>query len=287
MEEEGIVFKCNANVGVNLDAWELLEECDAMVLCGGATDPRDLEIPGRELKGIHFAMDYLTQQNRRVAGREISRSEEILAKNKNVIVIGGGDTGSDCVGTANRQGARSITQLELLPKPPDSRGEDNPWPQWPMILYTSSSHDEGCDRHWSILTKEYIGNEKGNIKALRIADIEWKIPKKGEKPTFVEVNDSEREIPCDLVLLAVGFKHPEHNGVINKLGIELTGSGNVKDRNYQTNLNKVFTAGDMRRGQSLVVWAISEGREAARKVDRFLMGETKLESKDSSFVRIS
>ncbi|MFC2126347.1 glutamate synthase subunit beta, partial [Bacteroidota bacterium] len=231
MEEEGIVFKCDAEIGGNIDAWELLEEIDALVLCGGSTDPMDLEIPGRDLNGIYFAMDFLTQQNKRVAGDRINRSEEIMATDKQVIVIGGGDTGSDCVGTSNRHGAKSITQLELLPKPPDARSENNPWPQWPMILQTSSSHEEGCERHWSMLTKELIGDEKGNVKALRLVDIEWNTPEKGGKPTFIEVKDSEREIPCDLVLLAVGFKHPEHDGVLNKLGIELNGSGNVNARN--------------------------------------------------------
>jgi len=286
MEEEGIVFKCNKEVGKNTDAREILEDSDAMVLCGGATDPRDLKIPGRELNGIHFAMDYLTQQNRRVKGKRFNQDEEIKATDKHIIVLGGGDTGSDCVGTANRHRAKSITQIELLPKPPESRAKDNQWPEWPMILRTSSSHEEGCERSWSILTKEFIGDKKGNVKALRLVDIAWKKSKKDDRYTFVEIEGSEREIPCDMAFLAVGFIHPEHDGVLSKLGIDLSDSGNVMDDHYKTNLDKVFTAGDMRRGQSLVVWAISEGREAACEVDRFLMGATSLESKNHSYTTV-
>jgi len=287
MEEEGIVFKTNAEVGKNVHGGDLLEEYDAIVLCGGATEPRSLPIPGSDLNGVHFAMDFLSQQNRRVAGEKFMRKDEILATDKHVIVIGGGDTGSDCVGTSNRHGARSVTQIELLAKPPLDRTEHNPWPQWPMILRTSSSHEEGCERHWSILTKEFIGDKKGNVKALNVVDIEWKVDQETKRPVFQEINGTERQLPCDLALLAIGFVHPEHDGVINQLGIGVDERGNVKDKNYQTNLEKVFSAGDMRRGQSLVVWAIAEGREAAISVDKYLMEDKSiLEARDQSFLRL-
>ena len=287
MEEEGIVFRTNAEVGKNVNAGDLLEEYDAIVLCGGSTEPRSLPIPGHDLKGIHFAMEFLSQQNKRVAGDKFMRKDEILATDKNVIVIGGGDTGSDCVGTSNRHGARSVTQIELLAKPPVERTETNPWPQWPMILRTSSSHEEGCDRHWSVLTKEFIGDKKGNVKALKIVEIKWEIDKETSKPVFREIPGTEKDIPCDLALLAIGFVHPEHGGVLGQLGIALDERGNVKDKNYQTNLEKVFSAGDMRRGQSLVVWAIAEGREAAIGADRYLMQEKSiLEARDHSFLMI-
>jgi glutamate synthase (NADPH) small chain len=270
-----------------VNAGDLLEEFDAIVLCGGSTQPRALPIPGHDLNGVHYAMDFLSQQNKRVAGDKFMRKDEILATDKHVVVIGGGDTGSDCVGTSNRHGARSVTQIELLSKPPLNRSEFNPWPQWPMILRTSSSHEEGCERHWSILTKEFIGDKKGNVKSLKVVDIKWEVDKETKKPYFQEIEGSEREIPCDLALLAVGFVHPEHDGVLNQLGIGLDDRGNVKDTNFQTNLDKVFSAGDMRRGQSLVVWAIAEGREAAISVDKFLMQEKSLlEARDQSFLKI-
>jgi glutamate synthase (NADPH) small chain len=282
MEEEGIVFRCNANVGVNVSITELLREFNAVVLAGGSTIPRDLQIPGRELKGVHYAMDFLTQQNKRVANRDVE-VENIFATNKNVVVIGGGDTGSDCVGTSNRQKATAVTQFELLPKPPEGRTDFMPWPQYPMTLKTTSSHEEGADRKWAIATKEFIGDAKGNLKALKIVDLEWQITEDGKPAKFVERKDSEREIPCELALLAMGFVHPQHEGVVQQLEIELDERGNVKatEKEYQTNIAKIFTAGDMRRGQSLVVWAISEGRECARKVDEFLMGVSLLETKDS------
>lgn len=287
MEEEGIVFKTNAEVGKNINAGDLLEEFDAIVLCGGATQPRELPIPGSDLNGVHFAMDYLSQQNKRIAGEKFMRKDEILATDKHVIVIGGGDTGSDCVGTSNRHGARSVTQIELLAKPPLNRKNHNPWPQWPMILRTSSSHEEGCERYWSMLTKEFIGDKKGNVKALKIVDIEWKVDKQTNRPSFKEIEGTERKLPCDLALLAIGFVHPEHDGVLSQLGIDLDHNGNVKDKNYQTNHNKIFSAGDMRRGQSLVVWAIAEGREAAISVDLYLMKEKSiLEARDRSFLRV-
>jgi glutamate synthase (NADPH) small chain len=285
MEAEGIRFKTNSNVGVNVDPQNLLANYDAVVLCGGSTIPRDLNIPGRELKGVYFAMDFLEQNNKRVAGDHITKSEEILATDKNVIVIGGGDTGADCVGTSNRHIAKSITQIELLAKPPMNRTVDNPWPRFPMVLRTSTSHEEGCDRQWALMTKAFIGDQKGNLKAIQLVDVKWDTAE-GQRPQLIEIKGSEREIPCELALLAVGFLHPQHEGLLEQLGIEVNNSGNVADKNYQTNNEKIFVAGDMRRGQSLVVWAISEGREAAKSVDEFLMGKSVLESKAISLVKV-
>jgi len=287
MEEEGVVFQCNAEVGVNVSVNDLLRQFNAVVLAGGSTIPRDLAIPGRDLKGIHYAMEFLTQQNKRIS-RSLDKNEEpILAKGKHVVVIGGGDTGSDCVGTSNRQEAKSITQFELLPKPPESRTIQMPWPTYPMTLKISSSHEEGCERQWAINTKEFIGDGNGNLKALKIVDLEWKIGENG-KAQFVEIEGTTREIPCDLALLAMGFVHPQHEGLINDLAVELDERGNVRasEKLYQTNIQKIFTAGDMRRGQSLVVWAISEGRECARQVDEFLMGHSVLETKDENLIAI-
>lgn len=288
MEEEGVIFTCNANVGVNISINDLLREFHAIVLAGGSTVPRDLNIPGRNLKGIHFAMDFLKQQNKRVSNRAFEEAD-ILAKGKNVVVIGGGDTGSDCVGTSNRHGAKSITQFELLPKPPSARTPFMPWPTYPMTLKTSSSHEEGCERDWAIATKEFIGDDKGNLKALKIVNLEWKFTEEEKPARFVEVAGTEKEIPCELALFAMGFVHPQHEGLINELGVELDDRGNVKasEKAYQTNIAKIFTAGDMRRGQSLVVWAISEGRECARKVDEYLMGSSFLETKDNSIIAAS
>src|SRR3954454_4967049 len=294
MEEEGVTFKCNANVGVNVSLNDQLREYHVIVLAGGSTVPRDLNIPGRELKGVHYAMEFLKQQNKRVANKDPFTNaniesnvypDEISAAGKNVVVIGGGDTGSDCVGTSNRHGAISVTQFELLPKPPSSRTSFMPWPTYPMILKTSSSHEEGAEREWAIATKAFVGDENGNLKGLRIVDLEWKITEDGKPANFVEIAGSEREIPCELALLAMGFVHPQHKGMIDELGVELDERGNVKatEKNYQTNISKIFTCGDMRRGQSLVVWAISEGRECARKADEFLMGHSLLESKDESY----
>lgn len=291
LEEEGVVFKCHANVGVNISINDLLREYNAIVLAGGSTTPRDLPIPGRQLKGVHFAMDFLKQNNKRVAGRDFLAHadiesnilpEELLATGKNVIVIGGGDTGSDCVGTSNRHKAAGVTQFELLPKPPADRTPAMPWPSFPMLLKVTTSHEEGATRHWAVTTKEFIGDEQGQLKALRVADLEWKIVD-GRPASFVEVPGSEREMPCELALLAMGFVHPQHEGLIRDLGVDLDERGNVKasEKEYHTNISKVFTAGDMRRGQSLVVWAISEGRECARKVDEFLNnGASMLEMKN-------
>jgi glutamate synthase (NADPH/NADH) small chain len=297
MKEEGVVFKCNANVGVNVSINDLLREYSAIVLAGGSTIPRDLNVPGRELKGVYFAMQFLKQQNKRVAGKDPLANakiesnilgEELSAKGKNVIVIGGGDTGSDCVGTSNRHGAKSITQFELMPKPPETRTPFMPWPSYPMLLKTSTSHEEGANRHWAIATKEFIGDGNGNLKALKVIDLEWKTTADGKPAQFVEVPGSEREMPCELALLAMGFVHPQHHGLLNELGVELDERGNVKatDKNYQTNIAKIFAAGDVRRGQSLVVWAISEGRECARKVDEYLMEHSVLESKDRSLLAL-
>ncbi|HNP23166.1 MAG TPA: glutamate synthase subunit beta [Panacibacter sp.] len=294
MEQEGIVFKCDANVGVNISLNDLLREYHSIVLAGGSTTPRDLNIHGRELNGVYFAMQFLKQQNKRNAGKDPLANaqiesnifhQELSANGKHVVVIGGGDTGSDCVGTSNRHGALSVTQFELLPKPSEARTPFMPWPTYPMILKTSSSHEEGCERQWAIATKNFVGDENGNLKALKIVDLEWKITDDGRPASFVEVEGSEREIPCELALLAMGFVHPQHEGMIEELDVELDERGNVKasEKAFQTNISKIFACGDMRRGQSLVVWAISEGRECARKVDEFLMGHSLLESKDASF----
>ena len=292
MEEEGIVFKYHCNIGVNISINDILREYNAVVLAGGSTVPRNLNIKGRELNGVYFAMQFLKQNNKRVAEKDFFANAniesnilltELKATNKNVVVIGGGDTGSDCVGTSNRHKAKSVTQFELMPKPSTERTPFMPWPTYPMILKTTTSHEEGASRHWAIATKEFIGDENGNLKALKIVDLEWKITEDGKPANFIEVTGSEKEIPCELALLAMGFIHPQHEGLLNELEIDLDERGNVKasEKLYQTNITKVFTAGDMRRGQSLVVWAISEGRECARKVDEFLMGSSLLEKRDS------
>jgi glutamate synthase (NADPH/NADH) small chain len=287
MEEEGVMFRCNANVGENVSVSDLLREYHAVVLAGGSTIPRDLAVPGRSLHGIHFAMDFLKQQNKRNAGLPVA-GEDILATGKNVVVIGGGDTGSDCVGTSNRQGAKSVTQFELLPQPPLERTPYMPWPTYPMVLKTTSSHEEGAERSWAIATKAFVGDENGKLKALKIVDLEWETTREGRPAKFVEKAGTEREIPCELTLLAMGFLHPQHEGMLDELGVGLDERGNVQasEKQYQTNLPKVFAAGDMRRGQSLVVWAISEGRECARKVDEFLMGHSVLEAKDASLFQM-
>ncbi len=274
LEAEGIVFKTNVNVGVNYDV-NKLKSFDAIVLCGGATEKRSLPTKGIESKGIVQAMTFLTQQTKSLYGEAIEN--QISAKGKNVIVIGGGDTGSDCVGTSNRQGAKSVTNFEILPKPPVSRSETTPWPFWPLQLKTSSSHKEGCERNWLINTKEFIANDKGELIALKTVEATWKI-KPGQRPELVEKEGSEKIWPCDLALLALGFTGPEKT-ISEQLGLEIDAKNNYKANNYQTNIPNIFTAGDMRRGQSLIVWAISEGREAARTADLFLMGYTNLPTK--------
>jgi glutamate synthase (NADPH/NADH) small chain len=283
MEKEGIVFRCGVEVGKDTSINDLLREYQAIVLAGGSTIPRDLNIPGRELSGVHFAMEFLKQQNQRVSGELVSTTT-INAQGKNVVVIGGGDTGSDCVGTSNRQGAAGVTQFELLPQPPAHRTERMPWPSYPMTLKTTSSHEEGVQRKWATATKAFIGDESGKLKALRIVDLQWKMKGDGTYAGFEEMAGTEREIPCELALLAMGFVAPQREGLLQQLDIELDEKGNVKavEGKYQTSIPKIFTAGDMRRGQSLVVWAISEGRECARKVDEYLMGRSVLETRDGN-----
>lgn len=278
MESEGIKFRVNANVGVNVSVEELQTDFDALVLTGGSTVPRDLPIEGRELEGIEYAMDFLEQNNRRVAGKSIEE-KVIHARDKHVVVIGGGDTGSDCVGTSNRHHAKNIIQLELLGQPPEERDSSTPWPLWPLMLRTSTSHEEGADRSWAVLTKRFVNDGEGKVKGLEVVDIEWKKNKETGRNEFMEKEGTLRELPCDLALLAIGFVHPQHSGMVEQLGLELDNRGNVKTENYQTSVENIFAAGDMRRGQSLVVWAISEGREAARAVDLKLMGHTNLETK--------
>lgn len=277
MEAEGVEFKTQTEVGVDISGTELKEQYDAVVICTGSEDPRDLKIPGRSLEGIHFAMDFLRQHNKRVSGDNIPTEEEILATGKDVIVLGGGDTGSDCIGTSNRQQAKSIFQVELLEKPSAERTTNNPWPEYAYIFRTTSSHREGVERAWSLLTKEFIGDDNGKLRGVKVCDIKW------ANGRFEEVEGSERVIPCQMALLAIGYTNPIQEGLLQELGVELTARGNVADNNYQTSIPNVFTAGDARRGQSLVVWAISEGREAARSVDKYLMGSTDLPSKELSY----
>jgi len=287
MEEEGVIFQTNANVGENIKAKDLLNDYDAIVLTGGSTMPRDLPIPGRQLKGVHFAMHFLGQQNDRVHGKTLDPATELWATGKNVLVIGGGDTGSDCVGTSNRHKAATVSQIEVMPKPPVERNESMPWPNWPMTLRTSTSHEEGCDRNWAVATKEFVGDENGNLIGLKIAELGWVEIEGSKLPKYQELPGTERILPCELALLAIGFVHPQHSGMLNDFGIELDERGNVKcSDKYQTSVEKIFAAGDMRRGQSLVVWAISEGREAARNVDTYLMGSSKLEAKDISMLSV-
>jgi glutamate synthase (NADPH/NADH) small chain len=274
MEKEGVIFKTNVNVGVDISANELIEKFDTVILAGGAEKPRDISIPGRELKGIYFAMEYLTAQNKIIAGEKIS--QEINAHGKNVIVLGGGDTGSDCIGTANRQGAKSVTQIEIMSKPPIERAYNTPWPFWSLMMRTSSSHEEGAIRKWSISTKEFTANEKNEVKSLLCCEVKF------ENGKIVEVPGTEFRLEADLVLIAAGFVHPIKEGLIFQLvelGMELDDRGNVKaefgegENAHKTNLDKVFVCGDMRRGQSLVVWAIAEGRKCAKAVHTALMME--------------
>lgn len=281
MKKAGINFETNVHVGVNLNAKQLRQDHDAVLLTGGSTVARDLTIPGRGLNGVHFAMAFLTQHNRRVNNLPFS-APTIFAKDKHVVVIGGGDTGSDCVGTANRHDAKSITQLEIMPMPTKDRPANMPWPEYPSILRTSSSHEEGCERHWSVVTKEFIGNDQGELKALRIANIIWHNETKGAQ--FEEIPGSERIIPCDMAFLAMGFLHPEPSGVIAALDINLDERGNVATEQFHTNQPGVFAAGDMRTGQSLVVHCINEGRECAIAIDNYLMGNSKLEAKADSLM---
>ena len=271
MQSEGVQFKTNSEIGNNISTNEIIDNFDAVSLCIGSEVPRNLEVKGRNLKGIHFAMDFLSQQNDMVSGKTISKDILISAKGKKVLVIGGGDTGSDCVGTSNRQGATSVHQLELLPQPPVNENKQLTWPNWPMKLRTSSSHQEGCERQWSILTKSFEGNENGEVTKLICVEVEWKKSEDGSMK-MIEVEDSEFTIEADLVLLAMGFIHPIHEGLVNNLSLKLDNRGNVEadEISFKTSSDKVFVAGDCRRGQSLVVWAISEGRKCAERIDNFL-----------------
>ena len=264
MRAEGVNFVTNAHVGVNVPVETLVEEYDAVLLTGGAEKPRDLPIPGRELKGIHFAMEFLPQQNKRNEGDRIDPSIAILAEGKRVIILGGGDTGADCLGTSLRQKAKSVHQFEIMPKPPESRAATTPWPMWPLQLRTESSHEEGGIRDWSIGSVHFTGDEHGNVKQLHAVRV-------GPPPSFTPVEGSEFTLDCDLVLLALGFLGPVRNGMIEKLNLQLDNRGNVAtNKDYMTSVEGVFAAGDMRRGQSLVVWAISEGRKAAEAIDHWL-----------------
>ena len=279
LEQEGITLKTGVHVGVDLTAHDLTA-FDAVVLCLGATVPRELPIPGCELSGVHFAMDFLTQQNRMVAGDDLTQLDAnlISATGKHVIVIGGGDTGSDCIGTCNRQKAKTITNFELFPEPPQERPLNQPWPYWPMRLRTSSSHEEGCERQWGILTQKMIGSG-GRVKKLVTVNVEFDQGITG-KPAMQEIAGSEKEWPADLVLLAMGFTGPERDTIVFQLKLDADASGNIRtDNNYMTNIPGIFAAGDAHRGQSLIVWAISEGREAARCVDIYLMGSSELPTK--------
>jgi glutamate synthase (NADPH/NADH) small chain len=281
LKAEGVEFRINQHVGVNLPAKKLHAEFDAVVLTGGSEHPRDLTVPGRELKGVHFAMEFLPQQNKRNAGDTIPDSVALSAQGKHVIVIGGGDTGSDCVGTSIRQGAASVTQFELLPKPPEIEDRPLTWPNWPNKLRTSSSQEEGgaraiLTRDWAVATKSLSGKD-GQVTTLHAVRLDWKQDEKGQWK-MSEIAGSEFSLKADLVLLAMGYVHPVHAGMLAELGVTLDPRGNVQatEINYQTSTSKVFTAGDMRRGQSLVVWAIREGRQCARAVDEFLMGHSDL-----------
>jgi glutamate synthase (NADPH/NADH) small chain len=273
MTAEGVVFETNAHVGDNVPVEDLRQEYHAIVLTGGAERPRDLRVPGRELNGIHFAMDFLPQQNKRVAGDEsivadpTRWKEPILATGKQVVIIGGGDTGADCLGTSHRQKAKSVTQLEIMPQPPNERSPSTPWPMWPIMLRVESSHEEGGKRDWAVMTSRFTGDEKGNVRKLHATRV-------GPPPEFAPVAGTEFTIDCDLVLVAMGFTGPVPGGMIEQLGVELDARGNVKTEDFMSSVPGVFAAGDMRRGQSLVVYAIAEGRQAARAVDLSLMGET-------------
>jgi glutamate synthase (NADPH/NADH) small chain len=276
MRAEGVEFRTHTHIGVQISAKQLQEEFDALVLTGGSEKPRDLPVPGRELKGVHFAMDFLRANTKRVQGVYVPDEQFISAMAKHVIVVGGGDTGSDCIGTSNRHGARSVTQIEILDKPPVKEDKAITWPLWPNKLRTSSSQEEGCERMWNVTTKSLVGDADGNVKTLRYALVRWDKDANG-RWQMSEVTGSEGELKADLVLLAMGFVHPVHEGMLTELGVELDPRGNVKGATegaqaYHTSIESVFSAGDMRRGQSLVVWAIREGRQCARAVDKWLMG---------------
>jgi glutamate synthase (NADPH) small chain len=276
MEQEGVVFVTGVNAGVDIKAEKIINDNDAVCLAGGSRVPRDLKIEGRELSGIHFAMEYLTQSNMITAGEAVPEEDVINARGKKVVVIGGGDTGSDCVGTAHRQGASCVVQIEVMPKPEECRTEDYPWPKYPLMLRTSSSHEEGGERNWSVFTKKFFGRD-GAVKKLECVRVEFSREEGSSCPVMKEVAGSEFQIEADLVILAVGFLHPEHDGLISDMAIDLDDRKNLSTGpEMMTNVEKVFAAGDMRMGQSLVVWAIAEGRKAAYNIDRYLMGESGL-----------
>jgi glutamate synthase (NADPH/NADH) small chain len=263
MHAEGVIFLTNAHVGVNIPVEELTEHHDAILLCGGSEQPRNLKIPGRELKGIHFAMEFLPQQNHLCEGDLVDPALAIHAKGKRVVIIGGGDTGADCLGTSLRQGAKSVNQIEIMPKPPEQRAASTPWPLWPLQLRTETSHEEGGIRDWSINSIKFTGDEAGNVKQLQVVRV-------GPPPSFEPIADSEFTLDVDLVLIAMGFLGPVHSGMIEQLGLDLDKRGNIATNDYMSSVDGIFAAGDMRRGQSLVVWAISEGRKAAAAIDSYL-----------------
>lgn len=271
--EEGIIFKPNVNVGTDITREELLAQFDAVVLANGAEQARDLPVPGRELKGVHFAMEFLSQSNKRIAGEVFPEEINIIAKDKRVLVIGGGDTGSDCVGTSIRQKARTVTQIEILPKPAEKRADNNPWPYWPNTLRTSSSHMEGCERRWSLATKQIIGNKNGVVKQVELITVEWGKDEVG-RWVMTEKPGTEEIVDVDLVLLSMGFTQPVHNGLLDELGLDYDGRGNVKvNAKKQTSIDKVFACGDIEAGATLVVRAIEAGKIAAANADEFLSPE--------------
>ena len=275
MEKEGVVFRTSAHVGVNVHVGTLRRDFDALVLAGGACWPRDLPMPGRELSGIHFAMEYLTLQNKRCEGDPIPDDRFITAQGKGVVIIGGGDTGADCLGTVHRQGARSVHQFELLPRPPDQRAPDNPWPQWPNIFRVSGAHEEGGERVYAVSTQRFLGDARGHVRALEAVKVD--MVREGGRLEFKTIPGTEFTLEVELVLLAMGFLGPERPGMLTDLGVKLTERGNVwRDANWMTSVPGVFACGDMQRGQSLIVWAIAEGRSAARGVDLYLMGKSEL-----------
>jgi len=275
MEKDGVAFRPNSHVGVNVRVAELRREFDALVLAGGACWPRDLQVPGRELRGIHFAMEYLKLQNRRCEGDPIPDESFITARDKRVVIIGGGDTGADCLGTVHRQGAVSVHQFELLPRPPDERAPDNPWPQWPNIFRVSGAHEEGGDRVYAVSTQRFTGDAEGRVRQLQAVKVD--MVREGGRIDFKPIADSEFTLEVDLVLLAMGFLGAERPGMLSDLGVKLTERGNVwRDASWMTSVPGVFACGDMQRGQSLIVWAIAEGRSAARGVDQYLMGKSDL-----------
>ena len=276
MEQEGVIIRTNTHIGIDITADEIDREFDAIVLSGGSEVPRDLPVPGREFDGVHYAMDFLTQQNRRVSGEDLGSIKNIYAKDKNVVVIGGGDTGSDCVGTSFRQGAKSVNQLEIMARPPERENKSLTWPDWPMKLRTSTSHKEGASRDFSITTKNFLDSE-GTVNGINTIGVDWKLNDNGQLE-MIEIDGTSKHLKVDLVLLAMGFVHPIHEGILKNLSVDLDTRGNVKanTENYKTSVDKIFAAGDIRRGQSLVVWAIREGRQCARAVDEFLMKSTSL-----------